>query len=199
MTLQDIFDFVARLYGIQTIFEHAAENDIEISYYVINKSNELILAAGNELGESIVPQNIGPNIQGLYQDNQRRPNCKGTKYILLSLRENLLPKGNEMVSLFVEMMIIHELAHFIDQQDLLKLCGIQLTDCDLLIGKRIENEAQVVADRTLAFPDSFHNQRFGAILNHLISLRYEVMSPEFIRKSMSRTLIDPPDIGFYRC
>jgi len=201
MTVSKIYKNVAKLYGIESVFKYAKKNNIEVSFYSINQANELILVEGrgNSFGEQIMMNNIGNNTQGSYLDNQHLLEYEDANFILLSLRDTILPNKNEIISLFTEMIVIHEMAHLIDQHNLLGLCAYQLTECDRIIGERIQVEANRIADRIGSFQDMVHNHRFGGILNHLIKSRYADLSPYFMKISMSRTLIETEDNNFYMC
>lgn len=200
MTVKELYEFLSQLYGINDIYKYAKENGIEISYYAIQNDNTLTLVSGREFksGTVIMEQNIGSQIQGAYLDNQ---NIEGESenFILLSLRNNLLPNENESISLFTEMIAIHELAHFIDQQNLVSRLDIKLDGCDNEVGSSIEREANKVAEQTGVFQDLVHNRNFGGILNHLIRSRYGNLYPKFMKISMSKTLIHIENSKFYRC
>jgi hypothetical protein len=199
MTVKIAYNQVANLYGISELFDYVTERNIGISYYIVNEKNEAIRqdGEGNSEGEKIMKINLGSDTQGSYLDNQKIENYSGENFILLSLRNSLVGRS---ISVFAEMIVIHELAHLIDQQDLTGILNIQETDCDLIIGGRIQEEADLTADKQGVFIDLVHNQKFGAILNCLIRRRYNHLAPQFVQIAMSRTLPEKnDDIDFYSC
>ena len=100
------------------------------------------------------------------------------------------------------MIVLHELAHLIDQQNLIDELDIVLNDCDFSIGDNISLRAERVDE------DLTHNKVFGAILNNLIQRENRGDTAAYLlRLAMSKTLIDieeaivnnEMDEGFYRC
>jgi hypothetical protein len=200
MTVKELFEFISQLYGIHDIYKYTDEGGIGISYYLIQNDNTLKLDSGSDYvsGRMIMEQNISNQIQGSYLDSKHIEG-ESLDFIILGLRSDLLPKQNESIQLFTEMIIIHELSHFIEQQNITSRLNLNFNSCDRKIGEMIEKEANKVADLTGTFQDLVHNKQFGEILNHLVSRRYNNLSPEFMRISMSKTLIHIEDDEPYKC
>jgi len=200
MTVKELFELISKLYGIHDIFKYADESGIGISYYLIQDDNTLTLDSGLDYasGRQIMEQNIRDQVQGSYLDSKHIEE-EIEKFVVFGLRNNLLPISNKPIQLFTEMIVIHELSHFLEQQDLASKLNLKFNCCDNKIGEMIETEANIVAELTGAFQDLVHNKRFGEILNNLISQRYNDFSPELMKISMSRTLVHIEGDKLYRC
>lgn len=64
-----------------------------------------------------------------------------------------------------ELLVFHEICHFLEKSNMYKTLGIKLSEFDLAIGRIIQNIADDIADRQGYTYDPDHNMIFGAILN----------------------------------
>jgi len=100
------------------------------------------------------------------------------------------------------MIVLHELVHLIEQKRLSASIALDLSECDILLGKKIENHIKKTSD------DLVHNTNFVAILHHLIVNRTLNDNPtHLLRLAMSKTLLDIEEAilneecaeDFYQC
>lgn len=198
MDVQQVYRHVSQLYDVDSIWKFINEQNIDLSFYHINEDNHVILEQGNgnRFGESIMNRMLNNDIQGSYLDNQHFTEYTENPFILLSLREKLLPKLENELSHFSEMMTLHEIVHLIEQQKLQDFLGISLEESDSIIGKRIEKEVDKLADKQGLFVDA-HNEIFGGILHYIIRKKYDKSIAQKMKIAMSKTLVETENLDFY--
>lgn len=196
--VEQLYRAIALNYGIQSILANANVN----FYNIIN--GEAILEQEDILNpqlHAIVIANTDSSVFAFYVDSLHFKNPEENLTFALAIRENLLPGALGYKALFTEMIALHELAHLIEQQNLVDQLGIILNDCDRTIGRLIEQRAARIEQ------DLTHNNEFGAILHHLIQRQNPTNSQRSLRLAMSQTLLDIEqaildgeiDENFYQC
>ena len=196
--VEQLYRAIALNYGIQSILANANVN----FYNIIN--GEAILEQEDILNpqlDAIVIANTDSSVFAFYVDSLHFKNPEENLTFALAIRENLLPGALGYNALFTEMIALHELAHLIEQQNLVDQLGIILNDCDRAIGTLIEQRAARIEQ------DLTHNNEFGAILHHLIQRQNPTNSQRSLRLAMSQTLLDIEqaildgeiDENFYQC
>ncbi len=85
---------------------------------------------------------------------------------------------------FIELILIHELCHLIEQSDLSASQQIEYKKEDIEIGKKID---EIANERYL---DNYHNEVFGKLLSYYIGLFDPKRKGSLIAKSMKLNFID---------
>ena len=193
--IEGVFRFVAEKFNIIDVF------NVNTGFYrITDKSVQFSSGVACENIESIAQEQIQlGNISGFYLDTTHLSIKEFNAGI--GLHERFLPFNDEDPNDLAEVIALHELAHLIEQQKLVKELGIELTECDNAIGVKIEEHI------SLWYPDLVHNKEFVAILNYLIRLVYPINLAHKLRIALSLTLVDiengilndEVDETFYNC
>lgn len=193
--IEGIFRFVAEKFNILNVF-----NDNTGFYRIRDKAVEFCSGIACEKLEIIAQEQIKlGEISGFYIDTTHLDINNFNAGI--GLHERFVPFNVEDPNELAEMIALHELAHLIEQQKLVTILGIELTECDNAIGNKIEEHI------SLWYPDLVHNREFVAILNYLIRTVYPMNSAHKLRIALSLTLVDiendilndDRDETFYNC
>ena len=192
--IETIFRVVASKFNLPDVFlKHTG-------FYKI-KDAEIEYTSGlqNDILEDIARQETSRGgAYGFYLD---------TKYLeveeliaALGLQRNLIPYDETSPNELAEMIVLHEITHLIDMQDLKNNVGIELTECDIAIGEKIEKHLNKYDT------DIVHTKEFVGILNNLIKRVYPDEYVHKLRVAMSKTVIDiesdiqeGADEDFYDC
>ncbi|WET03928.1 hypothetical protein P0R33_06215 [Flavobacterium sp. YJ01] len=196
--VEKLYRAVASRYGIETILDTP-----NVSFYAI-ASGESILEQQQILNQAlheIVVKNTNSEVFAFYVDNSTFKIPTENLFFTLGIRKDMLPKTLEDIPLFTEMIVLHELSHLIEQQNLGGQLEIELNDCDKAIGLKIEKRAASMQE------DLTHNNQFGAILSNLIRRQNQNNPQNALRAAMSKTLQDIEDAilngeideSFYQC
>lgn len=196
--VEKLYRAVASRYGIETILDTP-----NVSFYAI-ASGKAILEQEEILNQAlheIVVKNTDSKVFAFYVDNSTFKTPAENLFFALGIRKNMLPKTLEHILLLTEMIVLHELAHLIEQQNLGGQLEIELNDCDKAIGLKIETRAASMQE------DLTHNNQFGAILSNLIRRQNQSNPQNSLRAAMSKTLQDIEDAilngeideNFYQC
>ena len=196
--VEKLYRAVASRYGIETILDTP-----NVSFYAI-ASGKAILEQEQILNQAlheIVVKNTDSKVFAFYVDNSTFKTPTENLFFALGIRKNMLPKTLEHIPLLTEMIVLHELAHLIEQQNLGGQLEIELNDCDKAIGLKIETRAASTQE------DLTHNNQFGAILSNLIRRQNQSNPQNSLRAAMSKTLQDIEDAilngeideSFYQC
>jgi hypothetical protein len=198
LTTAELYRSIALRYGLESVL-----NDNITNYYFISggKANLEGNTVLNEKLHEVVIQSTDENVFAFYVDTLNFEIPQENLTSALGIKEDLLPETLQELDLLTEMIVLHELAHLIDQQNLADELGILLSDCDRIIGGRIAQRAAVLND------DLTHNENFGAVLHNIIRTHEMHDTAASIRSAMSKTLIDIEDAivsgetndDFYRC
>jgi hypothetical protein len=193
--IEGLFRYVAEKFNIIDVF------NINTGFYqILGTEIQYISGIRNEELEAVAKSQIKlGEVSGFYLDTKYLNSTEFNAGIGLHLK--FLPFNEEDPNELAEMIAIHELAHLIDQQNLSKQLSIELDECDLAIGGKVERHIKNWND------DKVHNQDFVAILNNLIRKKYPNDYAHKLRVSLSLTLIDvesdianqEKDESFYDC
>lgn len=181
--VKQLYRAIASKYDVELVFSNPNVNFYRIVDGIAIPEQQPIL---NMQLHNAILESTGKNVYAFYADssNLQASEDNLTFAFGLGIRENLLPNDMNSITLFTEMIVLHELAHLIDQQNLIDQLGIVLNDCDKKIGFFIAERAAYIDE------DLTHNNVFGAILNHLIYRNNQIDPHYSLRLAMSKTLLD---------
>ncbi|MNL05883.1 hypothetical protein D3C87_1264990 [compost metagenome] len=196
--VEKLYRAVASRYGIETILDTP-----HVSFYAI-ASGKAILEQEQILNQAlheIVVKNTDSEVFAFYVDTLNFTIPAENLAFALGIKKDMLPQTLEDIPLLTEMIVLHELAHLIEQQNLAGQLEIELNDCDKVIGLKIEKRAASMQQ------DLTHNNQFGAILSNLVRRQNQNNPQSSLRAAMSKTLQDIEDAilngeideSFYQC
>ena len=186
MSIQKIFELVAKKYHVEDLFTMLENNSMPVSFLMINNDNKI-------QGEQLVDDHLMKDatqrplngIQAYYLDGKVPERL--SRNPIFALRENHLQRSDELT----ELLVVHELAHAIEKQGLENQLLVTLSDCDVIIGREIEKIANEVYDQTVGFgKDIDHNCKFGAILSSLIRRQFPQAHPKKLSDALQYNLLD---------
>lgn len=193
--VERVFRCVAEKFNVLDVF------NFNTGFYQISRTEiQFISGIRSKEIETVANQHIVfGEVSGFYVDTTHLNTTEFNAGIGLHVK--FLPFNDEDPNELAEMIALHELAHLIEQQKLTNQLRIELEDCDLYIGKKIENHI------TKWREDIVHNQEFVAILNCLIRREYPNNYAHKLRVALSLTLYDVEndivadgrDESFYDC
>ena len=201
MNSLEIFRFVASKYQLTKIL--SGDYLTKISFYSFN-ADDIILISGERkpVFEEHAKKELHKNLYGIYSCNNRiewlmNLQSNSTPHaVLLGIKDELLPNVNENPSELCEMIALHEICHYIDWQNLKDMLSISLSDCDKLMGAKLQKQAQKEADRN-SKQDIDHHENFGGILYHLIREQYPNDASHKMFVALSKTLIEVENSTFW--
>ncbi|HNP17126.1 MAG TPA: hypothetical protein PKL31_01725 [Fulvivirga sp.] len=187
--IETLFKSIAKKYDIENVFSMCEEKTGPIAWFTIDERNIAVLESTNIVSSDELTRDANKrdleNISAYYLDSSvpgRESNIP-----IFAYNSNQIV-NNEFDS---ELIIVHEISHLIDIQNISENLNISLIEID----KKLGEELDLVADKIMydflgGFSDLDHNENFSAILSSLIRRIYPDEVPEKLAKAMKPNFQD---------